>query len=141
MSSIHPYLNFDDTCEAAFQHYRSIFGGEFASMMRFEDGPEGFPYTEEEASKIMHIALPIGEHTILMGSDRSLSTGKTKVGDNFSISYSADSREEADRIFQQLSEGGQITMPISQTFWGAYFGMLTDAFGINWMISYDENFQ
>lgn len=141
MASIHPYLNFDDTCEAAFKHYQSIFGGEFASVMRFKDGPEGFHFTEEEAGKIMHIALPIGPHTVLMGSDRSVSTGMTKVGDNFSISYSADSRDEADRIFGQLSEGGQITMPINQTFWGSYFGMLTDAFGINWMVSYDENFQ
>jgi PhnB protein len=96
---------------------------------------------ESDGEKIMHIALPIGEHTILMGSDWPEAYGKPIEGSNVSVSISADGREHADKLFNGLSAGGQAAMPMSDTFWGSYFGMLKDKFGFNWMVSYDENTQ
>ena len=140
MASINPYLTFNGNCEAAFLFYKSVFGGEFPYLGRFGDMPkeDGMNCPPEEANLIMHVSLPIG-NTILMGSDASESFGSGSVaGNNFSISINTDSREEADRIFTGLSNGGKVTMPMENTFWGAYFGMFTDKFGINWMVNFDE---
>lgn len=139
MATINTYLTFDGNCEEAFNFYKSVFGGEFAYIGRFGEMPAGDGYTIAEAdkNKIMHIGLPIGS-TTLMGSDSAGDWApKFVVGNNFSISINTDSQQEADHLFQGLSSGGLITMPMEKTFWGAYFGMFTDKFGINWMINYD----
>ncbi|MDB5106414.1 MAG: Glyoxalase/bleomycin resistance protein/dioxygenase [Fibrobacteres bacterium] len=138
MPSINPYLGFNGDCEKAFQFYKSVFGGEFAVIQRFKDVPSEMALPASEGEKIMHVSLPIGKN-ILMGSDRPAQMGPGTRGDGYSISFSADSQKEADRAFTGISAGGKVTMPIAKTFWGAYFGMCTDKFGIDWMVSFDEN--
>ena len=142
MASINPYLTFNGNCEAAFNFYKSVFGGEFPYIGRFKDMPpqEGQKaMSTADGEKIMHVSLPISRETALMGSDTGgeWSAGFTP-GNNFSISINALSKEEADKLFNGLSAGGKVTMPMSKTFWGAYFGMFTDKFGINWMVNFDE---
>lgn len=144
MKAVNPYLNFSGNCEEVFNFYKSVFGGEFVTVMRFKDVPaeeldESHQLPENEAEKIMHVALPIGPGTILMGSDTPDAMGPVTTGTNFSISISADSEAEATELFNGLSAGGQVSMPLDKTFWGAYFGMLTDKFGVQWMVSYDYN--
>lgn len=143
MTTVNVYLTFKDNCEEAFKFYRSVFGGEFSYVGRFGDMPpqEGMPpVSEAEKNNIMHISLPISKETSLMGSDTSEGYGSgVVVGNNFSVSINTDSKSEADRLFNRLSEGGKVTMPMEDTFWGSYFGMFTDKFGINWMVSFDEN--
>jgi PhnB protein len=142
MKAINPYINFNGNTEEAFNFYKSVFGGEFAALMRFGEMPgcdevSGNKMSDEDKSKIMHIALPIGD-SVLMATDALESMGqKLTEGNNFSISVSADSKEEADQVFTQLSGGGAVEMPIGDTFWGAYFGMCRDKFGINWLVNYD----
>lgn len=139
---INPYLNFNGQTEEAFNFYRSVFGGEFLTFQRMKDSPGGNTFPVNEQDRIMHVALPIGKHTVLMASDIFESMGhKLTVGNNYSISVSAESEKEADKIFQGLSSGGSVTMPLEKAFWGSYFGMLTDKFGIQWMVSYDYNQQ
>ena len=141
MAAINPYLTFDGNCEEVFQFYKSVFGGEFTYVGRFGDMPptDGNPIPEEIANKIMHISLPISAETTLFGSDSSDAFGHaTIVGNNISISIDTESIDEADRLFNGLSAGGNITMPLAKTFWGAYFGMFTDKFGIHWMVNHDE---
>lgn len=142
MPLINPHINFNGNAEEAFTFYKSVFGGEFAKVMRFKDlaGP-GFPLAPHEENKIMHIALPIGKN-VLMGNDVPEILGKTNENENRSkISVSAESREEADRIFLGLSAGGQVEMPISDSPWGSYFGMFRDKYGIEWMIDFDPNYK
>src|SRR5262245_53746048 len=136
MTMVNPYLNFTDNCEEAFKFYKSVFGGDFATVMRFKDVPAEYQGDASEREKIMHIALPIGQGTMLMGSDTPASMGSAKPGTNFGISISTGSETEADRLFKGLSAGGQVTMPLDKAFWGDYFGMLTDKFGVPWMVSY-----
>ena len=140
-TTVNIYLTFDGQCEEAFNFYKSVFGGNFTFMGRFSEMPpqEGMPpMPEEDAKKIMHVSLPISEETILMGSD---SAGQWKAdlvkGNNFSISVNTGSIDEAKRIFNDLSKGGKVTMPLDKTFWEAYFGMLTDKFGINWQVNHE----
>ncbi len=140
MATTNTYLNFNGNCEDAFNFYKSVFGGEFTYIGRFGEMPESEDYklAEADKNKVMHVSLPIGS-SILMGSDCGGDWAPTfKQGNNFSVSISAESKEEADKIFDALSEGGKITMPLENTFWGDYFGMLTDKFGINWMMSFNE---
>ena len=140
MVSINPYLTFPGTCEEAFLFYKSVFGGEFPFMGKFKDMPpmDGKSVPDSEKEKIMHVSLPIGGG-ILMGSDSSEAFGHaTVIGTNFSISVNADTDEEADKLFNGLSAGGKVTMPMGKTFWGSYFGMFTDKFGIQWMVSHEE---
>ena len=140
MATTNTYLNFNGNCEAAFNFYKSVFGGEFMYMGRFGGMPSNEEYKVPEAdkNKVMHVSLPIGT-SVLMGSDCGGEWAPTfKQGNNFSVSVTAGSKEEADRIFNALLAGGQITMPLANTFWCDYFGMLTDQFGINWMMSYNE---
>lgn len=140
MTTVNPYLGFSSNCEEAFNFYKSVFGGDFLTVMRFKDMP--FEQMDKsEGEKIMHVALPIGQGTILMGSDTPASMGPTTTGTNFSISISPDSEEEATKLFNGLSAGGQVTMPLDKAPWGAYFGMLTDKYGIQWMVNYDYNQQ
>jgi PhnB protein len=140
MAQVNPYLIFNGDCEAAFLLYKSVFGGEFPYMGKFGDMPpaEGQPeLLEEEKNRVMHVTLPIG-NTILMGSDTNSQSGNVKMGENISISINVDSRAEADSIFTGLTDGGVVKMQMTDTFWGAYFGMLVDKFGIHWMINFDE---
>lgn len=137
MISMNPYLNFPGNTEEAFMFYKSVFGGEFLSLQRFKEMSES-DIPPEDQDKIMHISLPLGNQTILMGTDALESMGHSlKIGNNFSISINTDSEQEADKIYNSLSAGGATTMPLQKTFWGAYFGMLTDKFGIQWMVSYE----
>ena len=142
MATVNVYLTFNGNCEEAFLFYQSVFGGEFPYLGRFKDIPQedGNKADPAMAEKIMHISLPISKETSLMGSDTGGEWASSfKEGNNFSISINADTREEADRIFNGLSAGGKVTMPMDKTFWGDYFGMWTDKFGINWMMSFNEN--
>ena len=141
MATINTYLTFNGNCEEAFNHYKAIFGGDFSSISKFSDMPEDpkYPVSQEDKDKIMHVSLPISEETVLMGSDTGAEWGKQfKQGNNFSISINANSREEADNFFKELSQNGEVIMPMSDTFWESYFGMLKDRFGIQWMVSYDN---
>ncbi|MFV8440905.1 VOC family protein [Flavobacterium sp. LB2P44] len=141
MASINPYLVFNGNCEEAFLFYQSVFGGEFPYIGKFNEMPpaEGNPaLSEEDGDKIMHITLPIGDTSLLMGSDSNLASGEVIFGQNVSISINTVSKKEADTLFNGLSAGGNVSMPMNQTFWGAYFGMFTDKFGINWMVNFDE---
>jgi len=142
MAIINPHINFNGNAEEAFIFYRSVFGGEFAKVMRFKDlsGPE-FPVAEKEANKIMHIALPIG-NSILMANDVPEIMGRTNENENRSkIVISAESKEEADKLFNGLSAGGQIEMPIADSPWGSYFGMFRDKYGIEWMVDFDPTYK
>lgn len=133
MAQINPYLNFDGTAEEAFKFYQSILGGELY-IQKMKDVP-GFD-NEDEKERVMHVALPVGDN-ILMASDILRSAGhKLNMGNYSYISYSSDSRNEADRIFKALSEGGNVEMPMADMFWGDYYGSLIDKFGIRWMINY-----
>jgi PhnB protein len=143
MAKINPYLHFIGNTEEAFSFYKSVFGGEFAMMQRFKDIPnqEGCEnLSEADKEKIMHVALPINDGNVLMATDAVGEHAADAVfGNNFSLAVGADSKAEADKIFQGLSTGGEITMPLADTFWGAYFGMCKDKFGIQWMVNYDYN--
>jgi len=141
MAQINPHINFNGNAEEAFTFYKSVFGGEFAKIMRFKDisSPE-FPVTENDANKIMHIALPIGKN-ILMANDVPESMGQINENENRSkISISAESKEEADKLFNGLSVGGQIEAPIGDSPWGSYFGMFRDKYGIEWMVDFDPKY-
>lgn len=142
MAKIHPYLNFNGNAADAFNFYKSVFGGEFAMFTQFKDMPpspeSGHSMPEEDLEKVMHVSLPIGEGYVLMASDVPQSSGYPMAqGNNVYLSVTADSKEEADRLFNGLSEGGEVEMPIQDTFWNAYFGSFTDKFGIKWMINFD----
>lgn len=142
MASVNVYLNFNGNCEEAFLFYQSVFGGEFSYMGRFKDMPQDDTNKLDPsmADKIMHVTLPISKETCLMGSDTGGEwAAHFKAGNNFSISITVESKDEANRLFAGLSAGGKVTMPLADTFWGDYFGMWEDKFGVNWMVSYNEN--
>lgn len=143
MAQINPYLHFNGNAEEAFTFYKSVFGGEFATIIRFKDmAMAEHPIAENEAEKIMHIALPIGSSSILMASDTPEFMGRHNENENRSkISISAESKEEADRLFNGLSAGGQIEMPIGDSPWGSYFGMFRDKFGFEWMVDFDPRYK
>lgn len=136
---VQPYLNFDGQTEAAFKFYQSVFGGEFLTKMKMKEGSGGGKLQPGEEDRIMHISLPIGGDVILMGSDILPSAGhKLQMGNNLYISLHPDSKEEADSLFNGLSEGGKIEMPMEDQFWGDYFGSFVDKFGVHWMVNYDK---
>ncbi len=142
MAIINPYINFNGNAEEAFNFYKSVFGGEFAKIMRFKDlsNPE-FPVAESEANKIMYIALPIGKN-VLIANDVPEIMGKVNENENRSkISISAESKEEADKLFSGLSAGGQIEMPMADSPWGSYFGMFRDKYGIEWTVDFDPKYK
>jgi PhnB protein len=144
MAQVNPYLNFKGNCEEAFKFYKTVFGGDFGYVGRYKDMPptEGMQVSPVDAEKIMHISLPVSKDTTLMGSDVGGEWARHSVeGNNVQLSVNAESEEEARRIFDGLSEGGRVNMPMEKTFWGALFGMLTDRFNINWMVNYDYNQQ
>jgi PhnB protein len=143
MAQINPYIHFNGNAEEAFMFYKSVFGGEFAQLIRYKDMEMiEHPFSEKEAEKIMHIALPIGTKSILMASDTPEFMGKHNENENRSkISISAESKEEADKLFNGLSVGGQIEMPITESPWGTYFGMFRDQYGIEWMVDFDPKYK
>jgi PhnB protein len=138
---IHAYLNFEDKTEEAFRFYEKILGGKLTEIYRFGSMPQedGFELTPRQKNLVMHVGLELADGQMIMASDMIEGMGPTRVeGNNFSISVHPDSKQEADRIFNALADGGTITMPIADQFWGDYFGGLTDRFGINWMVSYSS---
>ena len=136
MASVNPYVMFNGNCEEAFDFYKSVFGGEFTTKSRYDEAPSDQKMGETEGGKIMHISLPIGEHTVLMGSDQPDGYGPVDQGNAFHITVSPDSEADTARIFDGLSAGGQVVQPLEKTFWGAYFGMFKDKFGLQWMVNY-----
>lgn len=138
---VHSYLNFEDKTEEAFRFYEKVLGGKLTEVHRFSSIPQdgGFELTPEQKNLVMHVGLELPDGQMIMGSDMLPGMGPARVeGNNFSISVHPDTRQEADRIFNALAEGGAITMPMADQFWGDYFGSLTDKFGINWMVNYSD---
>ena len=138
MTKLNIYLNFPGNTEEAFNFYKSVFGGEFTSVVRFKDMPmEGVNIPKEDENKILHISLPVGKDNVLMASDSLESLGqKLTQGNNVYISVHPESKEEADRIFNTLSDSGTIEMPIADQMWGDYYGSFKDKFGVQWMVIY-----
>ncbi|MBG47609.1 MAG: VOC family protein [Pseudozobellia sp.] len=138
---VNPYLNFDGQAEEAFKFYKSVFGGEFTANMKMSDAPGTENLPSSEQSRTMHISLPLDGGTILMGSDIMPSAGhQLNKGNTNYISLHPKSKDEADRIFEGLSKGGEIEMPMADQFWGDYFGSFIDKYGIHWMINYNAEF-
>ena len=136
--TLNTYLRFNGSCREAFEFYRSVFGGEFAILEPFRNGPPDMGLPEEELDNVMHVSYPIGP-SVLMGSDvPSIFGPPTVVGNNFSISYSTRTKEETDDLFAKISEGGRVTMAPEDRFWGAYFGSCTDKFGVNWQFTCEQ---
>jgi PhnB protein len=138
MTAINTYINFDGNCGQAFDFYKSVFGGAFQAKTRFSEMPGTEAMPPQDREKIMHVALPIGKHSVLMGSDWPSHLGPMVRGNAASISVHPESKAEADKLFNGLSAGGAVTMPMSDAPWGAYFGMFTDKFGIQWMVNFDS---
>ena len=131
------YLFFDGNCREAFEFYRSVLGGEYVVLQTFGDGPPDMNVSEEEKDRVMHVSLAFGSG-VLMGSDSASAFGPPPVqGTNFALSIEGESREHCDEVLAKLSDGGTVTMPMQETFWGAYFGSWTDRFGMSWMINYE----
>ncbi|MCF0074300.1 VOC family protein [Dyadobacter sp. CY261] len=141
MRTINPWINFNGNAEEAFTFYKSVFGGEFAKIIRFKDlASAEFQVPENEADKIMYISLPIGKNNVLIANDVPDFMGRVNEDENRSkISISAESREEADKVFNGLSAGGDIEGPIGDSPWGSYAGMFRDKYGIEWIVEFDPN--
>lgn len=133
--SLNVYLTFDGNCREAFEFYRSVFGGEFQALATFAEGPDDMQVADDDKDNVMHVSLRVGD-SVLMGSDNSSFGPPVSVGNNFSISIVGQSRGHCDEVFSKLSAGGSVTMSLQETFWGSYYGMWTDQFGINWMVNY-----
>ncbi|MDV6215470.1 VOC family protein [Mucilaginibacter sp. L3T2-6] len=141
MRTINPWINFNGNAEEAFTFYKSVFGGEFKKIVRFKDlASEEFPVAEKEENKVMYIALPIGKNNVLIANDVPEVLGRVNENENRSkISVSAESREEAEKIFNGLSAGGEIEGPMGDGPWGTYFGCFRDKYGIEWIVEFDGN--
>ena len=139
MKIVNPYFNFPGNTEEAFNFYKSVLGGEFITLMRFKDTPQAGPIPESEANGIMHISLKVGD-TTLMGTDSIESMGhKVIVGNQVNLSVEASSREEADRVFNGLAQGGSNPMPMQDMFWGSYWGSIKDKYGVCWMVNFTQS--
>src|SRR5690606_5304010 len=138
MKSVNPYLNFPGNSEEAFNYYKTVFGGEIMMIVRFRDfGDNGMGVAEEDLDKIAHIALPLGPDHVLMATDCVGSMGKNfNAGNNYYITLEADTGDEADRLFNALSDGGNVEMPLQRTEWAEKYGVCADRFGVQWMVSY-----
>lgn len=136
MKKIEPALVFNGNTEEAFNFYRSVFGGEFIMLQRFKDGPMSKDLPESQQNKIMYIALTIGKDTLLMGWDHLPSQGAYAKGNNFQLSLMPSSKKETERIFEALATGGEVKMPLQDTFWDAYYGSLKDKFGVHWLLNF-----
>lgn len=132
------YLLFNGNCREVFEFYKSVFGGEFSIFMTFGDGPADMQFSDEERDNVMHVSLPIGS-SVLMGSDIPSAHGSQfSAGNNFSITHASKNREETDALFAKLSDGGTVTMPLQDTFWGSYFGSCFDKYGIPWQFDCEQ---
>lgn len=139
MAEVNPYVNYNGNCEDAFNFYKSVFGGEFmGGIMRWGDNQECGEMSDADKNQVMHVSLPIG-NSILMGSDTPASMGGATYGNAYTVAIGSTDIEETRRIFDGLSEGANVTMALEKTFWGATFGMLTDRYGIQWLINCDES--
>lgn len=139
MIKLDPYLNFAGTTEEAFAFYKRVFKSEYSAFMRFGDMPASEKMSKEDRNNVMHVALPIGEHSVLLGTDVMKSPNQSLVqGENFLIRVSLDNKSEAVRIFDALNEGGQVIIPLTNEPWSELFGMCRDKFGIQWMINFDS---
>lgn len=138
--TINPWINFNDNAEEAFTFYKSVFGGEFTKVVRFKDiASDEFPVAESEENKIMYIALPIGTNTMLIANDVPEVLGRVNERENRSkILVSTESREEADRLFNGLSDGGEVEGPMGDSPWDSYAGMFRDKYGIEWIIEFSR---
>lgn len=139
--TINPWVNFNGNAQEAFTFYKSVFGGEFAKVVRFKDlaSPE-YPVAEKDQNKLMLITLPIGKNNMLMANDVPEIMGKVNENENRSkIAINTESKEEADKLFNGLSAGGEIEVPMNDGPWGSYFGMLRDKYGIEWIIEFYSN--
>ena len=137
MTKVNPYLTFDGNTEEAFNFYKSVFGGDFETVMRWKDNPQCEGMSDEEKNKIMHIAIMVGD-SVIMGSDFLSMHGEQYTrGNAYTVAIMPDSREEADRLFAGLSVGGTVVMPMTEMFWGGYFGAFGDKFGVKWLINHD----
>jgi PhnB protein len=142
MKSANPYLNFNGNTEEAFDFYRSVFGGEFQAVVRFKDFGDAMPVPEKERNKIAHVALPLGKHNVLMGTDVLESQGQAlRVGNNFYITLEPENAQEAQNLFDKLASGGKIEMPLQQTEWADKFGICADRFGVQWMLDFTGSVQ
>ncbi len=141
MTTINPWINFNGNAEEAFTFYKSVFGGEFARIVRFKDlASAEFPVSDEDAEKIMLITLPVGTSNVLMANDVPAFMGTVNENENRSkISITAESKEEAERIFEGLSAGGTAEMPMADSPWGTYFGMFRDKYGIEWTVEFSPD--
>ena len=140
MTLVNVYLTFNGNCEEAFTFYKSVFGGEFPYLGRFKDMPadESKKMPGADANKIMHVSLPISKETMLMGSDTGGGWGASYLqGNNFTISITAENKGEADKLFNGLSAGGTVEMPMAESPWGTYFAMFRDKYGIEWTVEFD----
>lgn len=142
MRTINTWINFNGNAEEAFNFYKSVFGGEFTKIIRFKDlASAEFPVPENEANKIMTIVLPLGKHNVLIANDVPEFMGPVNENENRSkISVSAESREEAEKIFNGLSAGGNVEGPMDDSPWGTYAGMFRDKYGIEWIVEFDPNY-
>ncbi|MDR7370048.1 VOC family protein [Flavobacterium aquidurense] len=142
MATINPYIHFNGNAEEAFTFYKSVFGGEFANISRYKDiSSVEYPIAEDDLNSIMHIALPIGKSNVLMGSDAMKMMGEVTENDNrYTVAIIAESKAEADKLYNGLSEGGKIEMPLTDTPTGSYFGMFADKFNVQWMVNFDPKF-
>jgi PhnB protein len=140
MASINPHIHFNGNTEEAFEFYKSVFGGSFSRLVRFKElKTEGFSFPEDELNKIMHIALPIGVGSAIMGSDVPSMLGVVNENENRSkVTISAESKEEADKLFNGLSAGGTVEFPIGDSPWGSYFGAFRDKYGVEWMVDFSS---
>jgi PhnB protein len=135
MKAINTTIIFNGETETAFSFYKSVFGGEYNNFQRMREMPGAPPMSAQAGEKILHVALPVG-NSVLMGMDMPEGRGKVNYGNNFMVTLDTSSEEETTRLFNSLSASGTITMPLDHQFWGAFFGMVTDQFGIQWMLSY-----
>jgi PhnB protein len=138
MATINPYINFDGDCAAAFDFYKAAFGGEFVAKQKFGEVPGFDELPAAQKDRIMHVSLPIGPTAMLMGSDWSERFGPMIRGNAFAVTINTEDRAEAERLFNALSAGGTVSMPMTEAFWGAYFGMFMDKFNINWMVNCEK---
>jgi PhnB protein len=137
MTKVNPYLSFNGNTEEAFNFYRSVFGGDFETVMRWSDSPQCEGMSDADKNKIMHIAIKIGD-SVIMGSDFvSMNGEQFTPGNAYTVALMPDSREEADKLFAGLSAGGQVVMPMTDMFWGGYFGAFTDKYGVKWLVNQD----
>jgi len=143
MRTINLWINFNGNAEEAFTFYKSVFGGKFSKIVRFKElSSDEFPIAENDANKIMYISLPIGNNNVLIANDVPGFMGKVSENENRSkIVVSTESREEADKVFNGLSTGGDIEGPIGDSPWGTYAGMFRDKYGIEWIVEFDPNYK